>query len=84
MKMPTLVLIGERDDWSRAAACRGIDAPQRNGSPVKLVIYPGAYHSFDLPRPGRRYFGHWLEYNAAADEAAAQETKLFLAQHLRR
>ncbi len=36
------------------------------GSPVKLIVYPGAHHVFDAPLPGRRYFGHWLEYNAAA------------------
>ena len=32
------------------------------GAPVKLVIYPGAYHAFDVPSlgDGMRSFGHWL------------------------
>jgi dienelactone hydrolase len=50
---------------------------------VRLIVYPGTYHSFDTPRPGRRYFGHWLEYNAAAAEAATEETRRFLAEQLR-
>jgi dienelactone hydrolase len=83
LKMPTLILIGELDDWSPAAACRATAARRTGGSPVKLIVYPGAYHSFDTPRPGRRYFGHWLEYNAAATQAATEETRRFLAEQLR-
>jgi dienelactone hydrolase len=82
MKVPMLVLIGELDDWTPAARCRGIEARRSEGSPVKLVVYPGAYHSFDSPRPGRRYFGHWLEYNATATEQAKEEVRAFLARHL--
>jgi dienelactone hydrolase len=82
MKMPMLVLIGELDDWTPAALCRGIEARRSEGNPVKLVLYPGAYHSFDSPRPGRRYFGHWLEYNAAAAEQAKEEVRAFLARHM--
>ena len=83
LKMPTLILIGELDDWSSASACRAMAARRTGNSPVKLIVYPGAYHSFDTPRPGRRYFGHWLEYNAAAAEAATEETRRFLAEQLR-
>ena len=82
MKMPTLVLIGELDDWTPAAACRRIEERRSEGNPVKLIVYPGAYHSFDVPRAGRRYFGHWLEYNAAAAEQAKDEVRAFLARHL--
>jgi len=84
MKMPTLILTGELDDWTPARACRATAARRNGGSPVKLIVYPGAYHSFDVPRPGRRYFGHWLEYNAAADEQASEETRRFLAEQLAR
>jgi dienelactone hydrolase len=84
MKMPTLVLIGELDDWSLAGGCRAMLARQAKSSPVKLVVYPGAYHVFDAPAPARRYFGHWLEYNAAADEAAQEDVRRFLAEHLAR
>lgn len=84
MKIPTLILIGELDDWSPARACRSTAASRTGGSPVKLIVYPGAYHSFDVPRPGRHYFGHWLEYNAAATEQATQEVRSFLAEQLGR
>jgi dienelactone hydrolase len=84
LKIPTLIPTGELDDWTPAAACRATAARRTGGSPVRLIVYPGAYHSFDTPRPGRRYFGHWLEYNAAAAEAAAEETRRFLAEQLGR
>jgi len=84
MKMPTLILIGELDDWSSAGGCRAMLARQNKSSPMKLVVYPGAYHVFGAPTPARRYFGHWLEYNAAADEAAQEEVRQFLAEHLAR
>ena len=84
MKIPTLILIGELDDWTPARACRAWTARRTGGSPVRLIVYPGAYHSFDVPRAGRRYFGHWLEYNAAAAAMAADEVKRFLAEHLSR
>jgi dienelactone hydrolase len=83
LKIPTLILAGELDDWTPATPCRATAARRTGGSPVKLIVYPGAYHSFDTPRPGRRYFGHWLEYNAAAAEAASEETRRFLAEQLR-
>ena len=60
-------------------------ARRRPDSLVTLVVYPGAYHSFDVPRSqGQSYFGHWLEYNAAAAEAASEEVRRFLAEHLSR
>jgi dienelactone hydrolase len=83
VKMPTLVLIGERDDWTPAAACKSMMTRRKPDGPVKVIIYPGAHHSFDVPRPqGQRYFGHWLEYNADAAEAASQEVRQFLAERL--
>lgn len=83
-KVPTLILIGELDDWTPAAGCRRMMARQSVNSRARLIVYPGAYHSFDAPRSGRRYFGHWLEYNAAADEQATEETRRFLAEQLAR
>lgn len=84
MKIPTLILIGELDDWTPATGCRRMAARQVANSPLTLIVYPGAYHSFDAPTPGRSYFGHWLEYNAAAAEAASEEVRKFLSTHLRR
>jgi dienelactone hydrolase len=84
MKIPTLILIGELDDWTPASSCRHMAARQAADSPLTLVVYPGAYHVFEAPVPPRRYFGHWLEYNAAAADAAAEQVRQFLATHLAR
>ena len=51
---PLLILIGESDDWTPAAACRTLtDAAQRAGFPVAIKVYPGVHHSFDNDRPVR-------------------------------
>jgi len=93
--VPTLVLIGDADDWVPADACGTMAAQEtdpvgisRAGDPgagVHVVIYPGAAHDFDDPRlaPGKRVLDHWLEYNPAAAERAAQEVRDFLASILR-
>jgi len=55
------------------------------GPPVELVTYPGAYHDFDHPdlQPGRKFFDHWLEYNADADDAN-RRIREFLTHQLRK
>lgn len=43
-----LILTGELDDWTPAAPCAELASTARQqGSPVEIVIYPGAHHSFD-------------------------------------
>jgi dienelactone hydrolase len=51
---PTLVLVGEKDDWTPAEPCRQLAERSRAaGYPVAVKIYPGAHHSFDSDRPVR-------------------------------
>ena len=86
MTAPTLILIGDLDEWTPAAACRNMLARRSGkGSPVTLIAYPGAHHSFDVPvlQPGRQLFGYRVEYNAAAAEKAVHDVWRFLAEHLR-
>jgi len=82
VRVPLLILIGELDDWTPAEACRRFVASQSKeaSSSIKLVVYPGTYHSFDAPvlQPGRMMYGHWLEYNPVAAKQAAQEVREFL------
>lgn len=84
--IPTLILIGDADDWTPASLCRTMVSIRRNDDPVRLVVYPDAHHGFDAPvlQPGRRRFGHWNEYNAAAAEQATEEVRLFLMEQLAR
>jgi dienelactone hydrolase len=90
---PTLVLIGEKDDWTPAQECRdmiagrsgiGLTRPVADRSMVRLVVYPGAYHSFDLPDlrfiDGFRAFGHWLAYDDAATRDAFKQVREFFHQ----
>lgn len=83
---PTLIFIGEFDDWSLAAECRRMMKRQDGkGPPVKLVVFPEVYHDFDYPNAGvygTRYFGHWLRYNADAAVRAAAMARDFLAKEL--
>ena len=58
MTVPALILIGELDDWTPARECRNLAegrddwgdlADKEQGVPIKLIVYPGAYHAFDAP-----------------------------------
>ena len=73
--MPTVILVGERDEWAPVRACREMMARRSGlGAPMRLVVYPEAHHAFNLPLGPRRSYGHRLEYNEAADRAAWSET----------
>ena len=80
------ILTGDADDWAPVKRCTDLlsryaeDAPHR---PL-LKIYPGAFHSFDVNRPERLYFGHKLGYDARAAADSFEITKQFLDSHLRR
>jgi dienelactone hydrolase len=47
-RVPTLLLIGARDDVSSPPACRAmIDGARGRSALTRIVVYPGAYHEFD-------------------------------------
>jgi dienelactone hydrolase len=47
-RVPTLVLIGAKDDVSSPPACRQmIEGASGRSALVHIVVYPGAYHDFD-------------------------------------
>lgn len=89
MTVPTLILVGELDDWTPAQECRnlaegrddyGISRQKGEGIPVKLIVYPGAYHAFDAPglKTPRKLLGHHLEYNQSAADQSAEALREFL------
>jgi dienelactone hydrolase len=85
LAIPTLILIGELDDWTPAQNCEQWMALRNGrGAPVKLIVYPGAYHAFDFPGLGGGLwrFGHWLKYDAEAARSSTAEMHDFLAAHL--
>jgi dienelactone hydrolase len=89
MTVPTLILIGELDDWTLAKECRnmvdgrddwGISRQKDQGVPIKLVVYPGAYHAFDassLTTPVT-LLGHHLEFNQSATDQSIEALHKFL------
>jgi dienelactone hydrolase len=85
VSVPTLILSGALDDWAPARACERMVAHRtRLGAPIRLVVYPDTHHAFNLPIESRRLYGQQLEYNAAADRAAWQETTVLLRDAFRR
>jgi len=81
---PLLILIGAKDDWTPAARCQPLATPpQASGTPVRVQVYPDAYHDFDAEGTESNAFGHRASYNAAAAAAARQEVIGFLRQYLR-
>jgi dienelactone hydrolase len=89
MTVPTLILIGEADDWAPADECRnmvdgrddwGISRQKGEGIPIRLVVYPDAYHAFDVDRlqTSVEYFGHHLEFNRSATDQSIGTLREFL------
>jgi dienelactone hydrolase len=47
-RIPTLLLIGAKDDVSSPPACRQmVDGARGRSALTRIVVYPGAYHDFD-------------------------------------
>ncbi len=80
--IPTLIFIGDKDDWTPASRCvelkKWVSKPDR----VKLVVYENAYHCFDRPKGYREYSGHILKYDDTATKDAKERTKEFFDQYL--
>jgi dienelactone hydrolase len=89
MTVPTLVLVGELDDWTPADECRnmvdglddwGITRNKGEGAPMTLVVYPGAYHAFDAQslKTPIQLLGHHLEFNQAGTDGSIDAVHEFL------
>ena len=89
MTVRTLIMIGESDDWTPADACRkllagqddsGVSRQKSDGPPIQLIVYPDAYHAFDLPnlQTPITYFGHHIEFNRTASERSSDALREFL------
>jgi len=50
----TLILAGEKDDWTPAEPCRiMVEVARAQGQPIDIRIYPNAHHAFDNDSPIR-------------------------------
>ncbi len=79
MTVPTLILVGDKDDWTPASYCRNM-MMRRNGkgAPVTLIVYPGATHAFNAPGPPRQYMGHHFVHDPQATADAWKRVRNFL------
>jgi dienelactone hydrolase len=93
---PLLVLIGAADDWTPAAMCEDmVNAMKSRGADAAIVIYPGAYHYFDVEgqrlevladvendaKPGGH--GATVAYQAEAAADAHRRVEAFLDRSLK-
>ncbi len=85
LAVPTLILVGAKDTVTPAPDCAALAKRQAPGM-VKLVVYPGAAHGFDLPEfgAGRQIMGMALAYDREAAQRAWAELRAFLARRLGR
>lgn len=80
--IPTLILIGSLDDWTPADRCVELNKWAAQPEMLELVLYEGAYHDFDRPRPNRTYLNHTMRYDVEATKDAMERTRAFFDKHL--
>jgi dienelactone hydrolase len=89
MTVPTLIVVGEGDDWSSAEACRklaageddmGISRQQGVGAPIRLMVIADASHGFDVPafQTPIQDRGHHLALNKSAAKQSNEGLHDFL------
>jgi dienelactone hydrolase len=72
----TLVLIGEKDDWTPAAKCQAVTGKTN----FEVVVYPGATHVFNMPtEKPLDYLGHHFVYDEKATQDAQEHADAFMA-----
>lgn len=85
--IPTLILIGDRDDWTLSSHCEAAARRQVGGpTTLSLTVFPGVYHSFNFPGfvEPRQIYGHWSKFDEAASKRATSELREFLEKELAR
>jgi dienelactone hydrolase len=77
---PLLILIGEKDDWTAAQLCRSAvgSMTEKDRENTRLVVYPSAYHGFNMRIPNTVYMGHQLGYDETATAQSLDEIARFL------
>lgn len=82
--LPTLIVVGERDDWTPAGLCLERESAYDS---LEVHVVPGATHSFDIfrwkgePVTPRNFQGHRLVPSRKATKDARQTVDGFLRSH---
>jgi dienelactone hydrolase len=77
---PTLVLHGDKDDWTPADLCQKLQ-----GKPnAELVVYPGVFHAFASPRGEPiDFLGHHIVFDVKAALDAQKRVDAFMAAQMK-
>ncbi len=75
-KVPTLVHFGKKDTTTPIHRCNLNDKYEK-------IIYPNAYHSFDIYKVDGMYYGHWQAFDLEANMISRVKTKEFMDKHLK-
>ncbi|MEG2153764.1 MAG: alpha/beta fold hydrolase [Burkholderiaceae bacterium] len=90
VEVPTLMMLGAKDDWTAPASCEKLAKRLANEDPARefrLVVYPDSVHAFDSKNPVRARSdvpngvdksGVHVGGNPVAREASRAELDLFL------
>jgi dienelactone hydrolase len=63
--VPTLIAIGESDDWTPARECQSLAIKHPKEAPqLAIKTYPNAYHAFDIPTLATTYRGDVMNPNS--------------------
>lgn len=78
--VPTLVLIGDKDDWVDVAGCQAL----KGKADFDIAVYPGATHAFTMQfEKPFEWAGHQMAYDAKSTEEAAQRVEAFIDARLK-
>jgi dienelactone hydrolase len=87
LAIPALVLTGGIENWGRAVDCEyWMQRRAGRGAPVRIEVYPEAYHAFDNPSlkiATRMFGGRWIKYDPDATVKATAAMRDFLVEQLR-
>jgi dienelactone hydrolase len=84
VSVPTLVLIGDKDDWTPLSATANHTVCEAKKSrDFEVVIHPGATHAFTMPmdQPVEAH-GHHIAYDEKATKDAEARADAFIAAHM--
>jgi dienelactone hydrolase len=81
LEAPLLVLIGQLDNSTPANRCKRMKLEGDTTHSLRLKVYPGAHHVFDVDAPERVVVGQTMAYDAMATADAIEQVKGFLEEH---
>ena len=83
LQSPVTVFAAGKDDWVPASLCTYAKSKRDPGADFELVVYPDAFHGFDMRfQKPNRFKGRTAAYDARATADSQKKMKEFLIKHL--